>query len=497
MAESLMDNGRWRVGDAAGSGGPWRPAGLRMGVASLEIWELDEFRSIELARIDEVTELGEPDGSRHVIEVRCGVELVEIELGEDLLEQLLDGVRATSTPPVVRRRSRHLVAVASLAVVVAAVGLTWPSGRGAATGGSAAERVVQSVSVPGTTVAPGSSHSLRSTTSTRPTTTTTATTTTTTPTTTAAPRPTTTTTTAPPPPPPPPIALVSAPLTGLPANPLDLFRSPIVSKIDASPQAMPQVGLDQADIVMEVRIEGGMNRYIAVWHSRQPEVIGPHRSARTTDPDLLAMFGHPLFAFSGANPGVVERLAATWWKTGVGPGEVGAAYFRDESRPWPHNLFAVSSVLRSRPSPLVVPSPLFWRRSPGTPGGGVPVRGMTTSAGSRSHFGWDPATGTWPRWVHDRPHVHPDGRPVAPTNVVVVETPYGVSAADANSPEALSVGWGRAWVLSDGHAVSGSWVRADRTQRYDLRDQTGQPMTLLPGTTWIVLADGPPVFEPA
>jgi hypothetical protein len=51
-------------------------------------------------------------------------------------------------------------------------------------------------------------------------------------------------------------------------------------------------------------------------------------------------------------------------------------------------------------------------------------------------------------------------------------------------------------VLSDGHAVSGSWVRGDRTQRYDLRDQTGQPMTLLPGTTWIVLADGPPAFEP-
>ena len=98
--------------------------------------------------------------------------------------------------------------------------------------------------------------------------------------------------------------------------------------------------------------------------------------------------------------------------------------------------------------------------------------------------------------MHDRPHLHPDGRPVAPTNVVVVETPYGVSAADARSPEAVSVGWGRAWVLSDGHAVSAVVGAPDRTQRYDLRDQTGQPMTLLPGTTWIVLADGPPGSSP-
>lgn len=64
----------------------------------------------------------------------------------------------------------------------------------------------------------------------------------------------------------------------------------------------------------------------------------------------------------------------------------------------------------------------------------------------------------WWCWIHDREHLHATGAPVAPTNVVVVETAYGVSAVDTNSPEALSVGFGRGWVFTDGHMVAGTWA---------------------------------------
>lgn len=304
-------------------------------------------------------------------------------------------------------------------------------------------------------------------------------------------------TTSPPPAPPPPEPTAVAPLTGLTVPASALARNAIVSKIDASAPAMPQVGLDQADIVLEVKIEWGLSRYLAVFHSQQPPVIGPHRSARTTDPDLLSMFGHPLFAFSGANPGVVDRLALTTWKTGVGPGEVPQAWFRDLGRPFPHNLFANAEVLRSRPAPALFPVPRFFFRAPGTPGGGWPVDGMAVSVGATPLFRWDAASGTWHRWIHDREHVVASGAPVAPRNVVVVETFYGFSAADANSPEAVSLGFGRAWVFTDGHVVPGSWTRMDRYAPYDLRDGAGAPITLLPGQTWVVLADGEPVIDPA
>ena len=273
-------------------------------------------------------------------------------------------------------------------------------------------------------------------------------------------------------------------------------RAAIVSKIDASPEAMPQVGMEQADVVYEVAIEWG-SRYIAAWHSRQPSVVGPHRSARTTDPDLLSMFGHPLFAFSGANPGVVQALALTTWKTGVGPGEVPAAYHRDLQRPWPHNLFAHTDVLRTRPAPLQPPTPIFSFHAPGSTAGGVPVEGFTAFPGLRSEFRWDPSLDGWRRRVWDREHLHATGEPVAPTNVVVLETQYARSWADANSPEAISVGIGGAWVFTGGTVRHGSWNRARRTDPWNLRDAAGTPLTLSPGTTWVVLSTHAPEIRPS
>jgi hypothetical protein len=285
-----------------------------------------------------------------------------------------------------------------------------------------------------------------------------------------------------------------APLTGLLAPTALLERNVIVSKIDASPNAMPQVGLELADLIYEVKIEWG-SRYLAVWHSQVPAVIGPHRSARTTDPDLLGMFGHPLFAFSGANAGVVQALALTTWKTGVGPGEVPGAWFRDEQRPFPHNLFAFTDILRTRPAPPASPMPVFDYHTSGTAPSGMPVLGFETYPGVRAKFRWDAAIGGWRRRVWDQEHVHANGTPVAPKNVVVLETSYSSSWADANSPEANSVGAGRAWVFTNGTVREGTWGRWQRTDPWNLRDSTGAPLTLDPGATWVVLAEGQPEIQ--
>ena len=291
-----------------------------------------------------------------------------------------------------------------------------------------------------------------------------------------------------------PTGTARAPLTGLSAPAASLNRNAIVSKIDASPDAMPQVGLDLADIIYEVKIEWG-SRYIAVWHSQVPAVIGPHRSARTTDPDLLAQFGHPLFAFSGANRGVVQALAWTTWKTGVGPGEVPDAWFRDEQRPYPHNLFAFTDVLRTRPAPPVWPTPVFEYHAPDAAPGGLPVVGFETYPGVKDQFQWDAALGGWRHRIWEREHVHPNGAPIAPRNVVVLETAYTKSWADPNSPEAISIGAGRAWVFTGGTVRAGTWGRSQRTDPWNLRDAAGVPLTLDPGTTWVVLAEGEPKIQ--
>lgn len=288
---------------------------------------------------------------------------------------------------------------------------------------------------------------------------------------------------------------VVAPLTGRTVaaeSAVGLLRPALVAKIDGAAQAMPQEGLDHADMVIEVRVEG-ISRYLAVWHSELVDSIGPVRSARTTDPDLLAMFGRPLFAYSGGNRGVLADLAGADWFVDVSHDAVPRAYERDRSRRAPHNLMADTGELLAEagPSP-VLPVPVFTYRSETEPPPGAPVAGTTVSVGSGARFEWDPEIGGWRRWAYGREHRSTDDRQLAPTNVVVIEVDYVPSAADRESPEAVSVGSGRAWVYSGGHVQAGHWNRPDRTLGWQLTGDDGGVMTLVPGTTWVVLADAPP-----
>ena len=79
-------------------------------------------------------------------------------------------------------------------------------------------------------------------------------------------------------------------------------------KIDNIVYARPQTGLQSADLVYVIPVEGGLTRFMAVYSSHIPPVVGPVRSARQSDLDLLRQFGRPAFAWSGATPHLVPFI---------------------------------------------------------------------------------------------------------------------------------------------------------------------------------------------
>src|SRR5207237_3959294 len=93
----------------------------------------------------------------------------------------------------------------------------------------------------------------------------------------------------------------AAPLTGLPMDIVRARRPVLVVKIDNAPKARPQIGLNQADVVFEEGVEGGITRFAALFHSEMSKPVGPVRSARSTDIKIVSALHHPLFAYSGAN----------------------------------------------------------------------------------------------------------------------------------------------------------------------------------------------------
>ena len=135
-------------------------------------------------------------------------------------------------------------------------------------------------------------------------------------------------------------AQLLSPFTGEPVKALGRV---VVVKIDNIVQARPPTGLTSADIVYLLPVEGGLSRIFAVFSSRFPKIIGPVRSAREDDLQLLRQFGRPGFAYSGATPHLLPFIArarvVNLYDT--------PAYFRDGSRVAPHNLYAYSNMLRA------------------------------------------------------------------------------------------------------------------------------------------------------
>ena len=216
----------------------------------------------------------------------------------------------------------------------------------------------------------------------------------------------------------------------------------VAVKIDNAPGALPQAGINQADVVVEILVEGGISRFMALFHSESPATIGPVRSARTSDVGLLRMLNRPLFAWSGGNSGVSAAIRQAP-VVDVGADNAGGAYYRSNSRTIPHNLMTSSAALLAAgagqstgsPRPLFDYSPA----APRHPAGTYRVDGIQVAVGlTVSTFWWDPANQRYLRYQDGDPHVDSQGRQISPTNLVVIETGYRPSPADARSPEAVT-----------------------------------------------------------
>lgn len=283
------------------------------------------------------------------------------------------------------------------------------------------------------------------------------------------------------------------PLTGLPASDGDAPARPVLAvKIENSPPARPQAGLNDAEIVYEEPVEGGITRFIALYQCADVDRLGPVRSARTTDPDVLTQFGVPVFAYSGGAPLVGQRVREAGLLD-VNFEEHPDLYDRDPAREMPHDVFTSSSRLWAGATwPAELPDGVFVFDEDlpeiSRPAGTV---NLDFSPSSDVWWRWDAGLGLWLRWHGDYPHLLEDGSQVGATTVVVqvVEVVPGtiVDAAGNPSPEVSLLGGGKAYVFRDGRVVVGTWVRDSLGEVTRFLTKEGEEIALPPGRTWVEL----------
>jgi len=289
-----------------------------------------------------------------------------------------------------------------------------------------------------------------------------------------------------------------SPLTGLPTDAERLARPVLIAKIENSPNARPQSGLDAADIVIEEVVEGGITRFFAMFHSDLPPVAGPIRSARPVDTDLLGGLGRSGFAFSGARAEVQELLART---PSVLITEGGAGFYRDSVRSAPHNLYVRPSetqaaVANRGARPLVDIGWVFDVDAPtgalvcpagvsGCPDPGASII-IEMSAAYRSGWTYDRGAGVYRRDQNGRPFTVTGGGSIGADNVVVLATRQYVGGSGYDETDATTRG-APAIVLRDGNRYAAVWVKPTVGDLLLLQTPGGQPFPLKPGRTWVHL----------
>ena len=280
-----------------------------------------------------------------------------------------------------------------------------------------------------------------------------------------------------------------APLTGRPAVPAIALAPIVAVKIDNYKLARPQWGLDSADVVIEVEAEG-VSRFIALFHSKKPVSVGPVRSARTGDLDLLTAMNRPIFTYSGANPGVtawITAAAAAGLLRDHGASHHGC-YSRHPSRPGPHNLgLTLPCAIDSNPT--AGPAQPLWAIADNWDDGEaisqsrenfeVAMPGVTVA------WSWDDAHGVYRRSQDHAPHLAANGVPITASTVVVLSADYIPSPVDERSPHPVTVGGGTASIHREGREIPVLWERPSGLDPFAFRTLNGVPVELDVGTTWL------------
>ncbi len=281
-----------------------------------------------------------------------------------------------------------------------------------------------------------------------------------------------------------------APLTGEVVEAGSLAHPSLAAKIDNHELARPQVGLERTDIVFEELVEGGLTRYVAVWHSDIPGEIGPVRSIRPMDPDIVSPLGG-IIAYSGGQYRFVVLMQQTNVYNAIhGAADTDDLMFRTPTKTSPHNVLVKASTLVDRHLDIAAPAQQFAFAPDASSSSavveGTPATGLTArfSDASSPSWRWDEESGTWLRSQLGNVDRDSQGDQLSATNVLVMTVPisYGLGV-----PKTEMIGGGDAWVFSGGQSLAVRWSKSSQTAPIVLTDLNGFVVRLAPGNTWIEL----------
>jgi hypothetical protein len=309
----------------------------------------------------------------------------------------------------------------------------------------------------------------------------------------------------------------TAPLTGFTyvkgaPETVGLGLPPVSCKIDNAAAGRPQYNLNKTDIVFVEMVEGGLTRLVATWHSQAVDKVGPVRSIRPMDADIVAPYGG-VFCFSGGLSQFVSMMRETGLYMADETSERDApedSFSRTKEKSAPHNLVVNMALLQSQhadrggagamftyseyvaDSEITVPDPKTVKEIQelriylATLQTGTPTTDVTIKYPMATSYWAGDGAGNLLRTQDKAPHLDAvTNDQVRAKNVVVMEVE--IDNTYGQIPKTVMVSSGAAWVFQDGKRFEGTWSKSSQASPIELLDGSGAVIKLLPGNTWIEL----------
>jgi len=279
--------------------------------------------------------------------------------------------------------------------------------------------------------------------------------------------------------------------------------SVLAVKIDDTAQAHPQIGLEDADIVYIEQVEGGLTRLAAIFSSKIPQRIGPVRSARISDVELLAQYGHVGLSYSGVQKKMRPVIDSANLVDLGAQNHSSTIYTNDLTRTPPYAMVLRADLLmqfaQDKKLSLDKSKNMGWNFGD-APSGGVSITSVHLSWPANSYDAhWSNSDG---RWLLDHAHL-PDvaasGVRLGPATLII----QMVSITDSIykdkvggvTPFSETVGTGTGYILRDGKYFAARWSRPDALSGTTWQTLDGQEITFPKGQIWVALTDRAPVFQ--
>ena len=278
----------------------------------------------------------------------------------------------------------------------------------------------------------------------------------------------------------------------------------LVVKIDDTRAAHPQAGLEDADLVYIEQVEGGLTRIAAVFSSKIPAVIGPVRSARISDIEILEQFGRVAFAYSGAQKKLLPVIAAANLENLGAQRQSREIYSNDPLRSAPTAMMlqaqALMQKVKEQQLPVAISKSAGWNFAESFDTGTAIVSAKVSWPANSYDAVWSSTEKRWLLSHSGVPNLAANGTHLGASTFVIqivsiTPSEYGDKFGGV-TPFTATVGSGRGYILRDGKYIAALWDRATPDVGTSWKTTSGEEIPFAAGQIWIALTDKEPVFTP-